>query len=220
MDIHSDNPGYGDNPSIFGGVVFESKYGKVPAYCEDFTRTYIKDVLTNIKDGIFIEIGVYGGSTLLDIYDICKDNNISIYGIDPWDKIKIFNGQSSDDTNNTIKLQEINRYKLIKNGLDTIIKNNNLDINLIYEQSWDATNNFKDNSVDCIHIDGDHSYSGVKQDLELYFSKIKNGGMIINDDYHWGGVKKAIDEFILSNSDNISYHASLQGGIKHLIVKK
>ncbi len=62
--------------------------------------------------------------------------------------------------------------------------------------SWDAANTFNINSIDCIHIDGDHSYSGVKQDMNLYFSKIKNGGMIINDDYHWGGVKKAIDEFL------------------------
>jgi predicted O-methyltransferase YrrM len=220
MDIHLDNPGYGNDPSLFGGVMFISKYGQVPAYCGDFTRTFIKNYLKNIKDGIFLEIGVYGGSTLLDIYEICQNNNISIYGIDPWDKINIFNGQSSYDTNNTVKLQEINRYKVIKNDLFNIINNNNLDIKLINDNSWDVFDNFNDNSIDCIHIDGDHSYNGVKQDLELYFNKIKKGGIIINDDYHWGGVKKAIDEFTIKNKHDIIYTHTIQDGEKHVIIKK
>ena len=220
MNIQLDNPGYGNDPSIFGGNLFNSTYGQVPAYCGDFTRTFIKEQLKHIKDGIFVEIGVYGGSTLLDIYDICKQNNISVYGIDPWDKINIFNGQLSNDTNEVVKLQEIHRYKCIKNDLIHIINNNQLDIKLINEHSWDVVNTFNDNSIDCMHIDGDHSYNGVKQDLNLYFNKIKTGGIIINDDYHWGGVKRAIDEFVINNKHYITYTHTIQDGEKHVIIKK
>jgi hypothetical protein len=220
MNINIDSPGYGNDPSIFGGVRFKNKYGMVPAYCLDYTRSFIKEHLSSIYSGIFVEIGVYGGSTLLDIYDICKTNNIKIYGIDPWDKITIFNGQNYDETNIMIRNQEINRYKRIKQHLMNIINTNNLDINILNENSWDVYNTFDDNSISCIHIDGDHSYEGVKKDLNLYWGKIKNGGMIINDDYHWGGVKKAIDEFINNHKDDIIKFYPIQNGEKNVIIKR
>lgn len=220
MDINLDNPGYGNDPSIFDGIVFKSKYGDVPACCTDFTRTFIKNYLNNISDGVFVEIGVFGGSTLLDIYDICIKNKICIYGIDPWDKINIFNGHTINEISESMKLKAIDSFKCIKNNLINIININSLNINLINEESWKVFNNFNNNSIDCIHIDGDHSYDGVKQDMNLYFNKIKNGGIIINDDYHWGGVKKAIDEFVFNNKHNIIYTHTIQNGEKHVIIKK
>ena len=48
MDIHLDCPGSGDNINIFGGYTFNTKYGNVPAYCLNETRTIIKDILKNI----------------------------------------------------------------------------------------------------------------------------------------------------------------------------
>jgi predicted O-methyltransferase YrrM len=220
MNINIDSPGYGTDPSIFGGIQVKTKYGIVPAYCLDNTRNFIKTRLSSVYSGIFVEIGVYGGSTLLDIYDICKTNNNQIYGIDPWDKITIFNGQNYSECNATVINQEINRYRQVKENLMNIITINNLNINIHNENSWDVYNTFKENSISCIHIDGDHSYEGVKKDLKLYWSKIKNGGMIINDDYHWGGVKRAIDEFINNHKDNIITYYSIQNGEKNVIIKR
>jgi len=220
MDINIDSPGYGVDPYIFGGIQVATKYGTVPAYCLDYTRNFIKMHLSQVYNGIFIEIGVYGGSTLLDIYEVCKENNNEIYGIDPWDKIIIFNGQSSDETDIVVKNQEISRYKQVKENLMNIVNSNNLNINIINDNSWDVYNTFEDNSISCIHIDGDHSYEGVKKDLNLYWSKIKNGGMIINDDYHWAGVKKAIDEFINNHKDCIKTFYTIQDGEKNVIIKQ
>jgi predicted O-methyltransferase YrrM len=36
---------------------------------------------------------------------------------------------------------------------------------------------------DAILIDGDHSYAGVKRDLELYFPLLRPGGVIVVHDY-------------------------------------
>ncbi len=219
ININLDAPGYGNDPSIFGGFTFNSKYGAVPAYCYDSTRVFIKEKLKNIKHGIFVEIGVFGGSTLLDIYDLCSSNNIMIYGIDPWDKIKIFNGKSFEETNENIRNQEINRYKSIRENLENIISTHNLNIKLFNDNSWEVYNNFEDNSISCIHIDGDHSYEGVKKDLQLYWPKIKKGGLVINDDYHWGGCKKAINEFINEHKSEIKEFYPIVNGEKNVIVK-
>jgi hypothetical protein len=62
---------------------------------------------------------------------------------------------------------------------------------------------FTDNYFDWIYIDGNHQYEFVKQDLEMYFPKVKSGGLVAGDDYardpnNWtkDGVTRAVDEAI------------------------
>ena len=64
---------------------------------------------------------------------------------------------------------------------------------------------FTDNYFDWIYVDGNHQYEFVKQDLEMYFPKVKGGGFVAGDDYarnpnNWtkDGVTRAVDEVINS----------------------
>ena len=53
--------------------------------------------------------------------------------------------------------------------------------------------------IDLIHIDGDHSYEGVKKDCQSWLPKVRPGGYACFDDYgHPGldGVKQAVDEYV------------------------
>jgi predicted O-methyltransferase YrrM len=61
--------------------------------------------------------------------------------------------------------------------------------------SQDFVNSFEDESLDYIFIDGDHSYEGALRDCELFFSKIKNGGIFAGHDWSFAGVQKAVNEF-------------------------
>ena len=78
-----------------------------------------------------------------------------------------------------------------------------------------------DEKLDWIYIDGDHSYTGVKNDLNNAIEVVKPGGFIIGDDYKWksltadkGGVKKAVNEFVSQRSLNLSAHGNVQWSIK------
>jgi hypothetical protein len=68
-------------------------------------------------------------------------------------------------------------------------------------RSLEAAASFADESLDWVYIDADHSYEGVKRDLDAYYSKVKPGGFIAGDDYGQGdkwfgqGVTRAVDEF-------------------------
>jgi hypothetical protein len=68
-------------------------------------------------------------------------------------------------------------------------------------RSLEAAASFPDESLDWVYIDADHSYEGVKRDLDAYYSKVKPGGFIAGDDYGQGdkwfghGVTRAVDEF-------------------------
>jgi hypothetical protein len=42
---------------------------------------------------------------------------------------------------------------------------------------------FKDNSLDYIYIDGNHDYDHAKQDLKLWWPKLRPGGLMAGHDY-------------------------------------
>lgn len=47
---------------------------------------------------------------------------------------------------------------------------------------------------DFAFIDADHSYQGARGDIDAYLPLIKPGGILAGHDYHWPGVKQAVDE--------------------------
>jgi hypothetical protein len=58
---------------------------------------------------------------------------------------------------------------------------------------------FDDNYFDIIYIDGNHEPEFVLEDAILSFRRLKYEGVMIFDDYGWGGeecTKKGIDAFI------------------------
>lgn len=72
-------------------------------------------------------------------------------------------------------------------------------------RSQDILPNFAPDSLDFIYIDGDHTYSAVKQDLLLGFRACRSGALICLDDYvsgHWwkDGVVRASNEFLGEHS--------------------
>lgn len=55
-----------------------------------------------------------------------------------------------------------------------------------------------DESLDFVYIDGDHSYQGVRDDIEAWFRVIREGGIIAGHDYGqpaFPGVKAVVDHF-------------------------
>ena len=77
-------------------------------------------------------------------------------------------------------------------------------VDVVRSKSWEALNLYKE-GFDIIYVDGDHSYEGVRADLEMAYWCIKDGGYICGHDYEMNpakakhhyefGVKRAVDEF-------------------------
>ena len=70
-------------------------------------------------------------------------------------------------------------------------------------------------SLDFVYLDARHDYESVKRDLELWYDKIRPGGIFAGHDYLDGdlpqgvfGVKSAVDEFFGSKGLDVkSTHA-------------
>ena len=65
---------------------------------------------------------------------------------------------------------------------------------LIRENSLSFAENC-DEKFDVIFLDGDHTYSNVLRELEIFWILLEEGGILCGDDYDWPNVKKAVDQF-------------------------
>ena len=71
--------------------------------------------------------------------------------------------------------------------------------------SMDALSAFKDNSLDFVFIDGNHSYDFVKEDIREWTKKVKPGGIVAGHDYKVDpvndyGVIEAVNEYVEENN--------------------
>ena len=72
--------------------------------------------------------------------------------------------------------------------------NNNVTIDR--NMSSEAIGNYQDNSLDFVYIDANHKYEFVKEDLEMWYPKVKVGGWIGGHDFNLKiHVEKAVTEF-------------------------
>ena len=49
----------------------------------------------------------------------------------------------------------------------------------------EAVKDFKDNSIDFVYIDGNHTYDYVTQDITEWSKKVRKGGIVSGHDYGW-----------------------------------
>ena len=173
-------------------------------------KDWYRDRVSQIKGGTIVEIGVYGGASLLAIVDICVKNKNKIIGIDPWERVELFNGQKVDDDKRDSKRSTLRQ---LRTNLARILKIYKYEcVELRSEFSPQAAQKFQDNSLSLVFIDGSHSYESVCADLLAWWPKVRsNGGIFSGHDYEVPafGVKKAVDEFVKERGLNLRVVAGI-----------
>lgn len=118
-----------------------------------------------------------------------------LYSIDPW---RQFDDPDYIDKANTTDNIHESHFQLAANRVAPFGDRSNL----IRKPSAEAAPDFADESLDFVYIDAQHHYEAVMEDLELWYPKVKPGGIISGHDYLDGevngdlfGVKRAVDEF-------------------------
>jgi predicted O-methyltransferase YrrM len=141
-------------------------------------------LLSKVPDnGVFVECGSWLGKSSSYLCDISQ-NRVNVFIVDTW-------LGSQDELNTNQKLaQETDIYSLfLENMGDRLFR-------AIRMPSIEAVKTFENASCDVVFIDMDHSYESVKQDLEIWYPKVKSGGYIAGHDYtsDWKGVVQAVNE--------------------------
>lgn len=132
-------------------------------------ETYIPSLIQECDIGA--EIGVFEGGFSRVLLEKWEGN---LYLIDPWrelDESKYIDS-SNHKYHQDAYLQTMNSIR----GFESRAI-------MIRALSVQAVNLFKDNSLDFVYIDGNHSYNYVKQDLKKWYPKVKSGGYLMGHDY-------------------------------------
>ncbi len=132
----------------------------------------------------FLEMGVFFGKGL--IY-LAQHSEFEIYGVDS------FIAETTPYMPVNIKYDSDFYAACLENLFEFNVQRK---VTLIALESERASKLFPDQSLDCVFIDGEHSYEPVLRDINLWKPKVKPGGYLSGDDYGepWGGVIKAVDE--------------------------
>lgn len=144
----------------------------------------------------YLEIGVLYGANIISVaktYGLHNDSKL--YCIDPW--------EDYDD------------YTEYKNSLSSVydsfisnIGNSGLKHKIIVNRGYSNVEiqKFQDNFFDIIYIDGNHEPEYVLEDAVLSLRKLKYNGIMIFNDYGWGGpdvTQRGIDAFLAGYRNKI-----------------
>lgn len=161
------------------------------------TKRHLATLLNNLyPNGVGVEIGVLRGDYSKMILEEWK--NGKLYLVDTWRHISEYidmNGQD-DEYHYECMIQTAKNIKQYQNRA-----------HMIRMGSVDAAKLFPDEYFDFIYIDADHSYEAVKTDLEVWWPKIKKGGVFSGDDF----IPEDGDIWLVNNNDGTSQYAGKFG---------
>lgn len=142
----------------------------------------------------FVEVGTAAGRNIEGLLDtLDEDYPIEIWCVDPYER---YPGYENCPCAQRKALQK-NKNKAI----NTMFKLDN--VKWLQMMSDEAASYFVDEALDMVYIDGNHSYEYVKEDLLLWWPKVREGGILSGHDYvnrDRFGVVDAVDEFLEENN--------------------
>lgn len=138
--------------------------------------------LQSSKNIVWIELGVHLGTNaayIFEHYDVVKMYLIDPYCVLPYHTF--FDSQQKVDKNKAIA------HAALQANADKC--------QWLEDYAANVANTIPAKSVDVLFIDGNHSEESVLQDLTLYVPAVREGGLVICDDFNETSVKSAINLF-------------------------
>jgi predicted O-methyltransferase YrrM len=169
-----------------------------------FNYEAVYDYMVNqAHDGArFVEVGTWLGKSAAYMANVVKQSqkDITFYAVDNF--VGSLNKNDSDYLNNM--KSTIDQHSGTVAG---VFAKNMIECNLreyviqVVADSTKASKMFEDDSLDFVFLDAAHEYVPVKQDIAVWWPKIKPGGILAGHDYDYifPGVVKAVNEFFDKN---------------------
>jgi predicted O-methyltransferase YrrM len=152
-----------------------------------------------VKPIQYLEIGAHCGVNAICVAaSYARHPDSKLYAIDPWQNYSEY--PEYKDSQNAI-------YEAFQHNIN-VFQDIKQKITPIKGFSHEAIHQFSDNFFDILYVDGNHQPEYVLEDGVLSFRKLKPGGVMIFDDYNYGGLdctKRGVDAFLTAYRDRIQY---------------
>lgn len=183
---------------------------RVRGELKDTARDYL---LCKVPAGaVCAEIGVYEGDFSRQILAQVRPGRLHL--IDPWKQGEGLFGEQAASEQDVVE----ERYEKVRERFAQEIGSG--QVHLHRALSSEVANEFGDSYFDLVYVDGNHLREYVRQDLDLYYPKVKPGGHVAGDDYgvrgYWeNGVQEAVDEFVAEHPE-----ATLEVKSSQFVIRK
>ena len=167
--------------------------------------------------GVGVEVGVLTGDYSKHLLTFWKGKKL--FMVDTWRKMPGRFAKIPTSTNPAeVEADELrNQLNNMAEAARNVYKFDSRAV-LIRETSIQAANLFPDGCLDFVYLDADHSYQAVMNDIQVWWPKVKAGGILCGDDYIDGatefgvfGVKQAVTEF----SESLKLQVTTFSGAKN-----
>ncbi len=158
---------------------------KYLGWCSIEKAYKLSDVILDNNLTYAVELGCFGGSSILPQALAFKHLSLGkVIGIDAWEREASLEDMHADQN---IKWWGKLNYDEIKDGLENRLNTDGLFnyVELIKAKTDEVVNKFDDESIDLLHIDGNHSEIPSYRDATQWLPKVKKGGWVVFDDLSW-----------------------------------
>ena len=145
----------------------------------------------------YLEIGAFYGANIISVAKTYGAHaETKLYAVDPWLDYEEYP---------EYKNEQLNTYNSYRKNIETSGHSDKI----ITKRGFSNIEvpKFEDDFFDMIYIDGNHEPEFVLEDAVLSFRKLKRGGMMIFDDWGWGGpdlTQAGVESFLRGYHKRIS----------------
>ena len=145
------------------------------------------DLIEYYKYNKIVEVGSQEGRTPWYILANTSRESVEVNLVDPY--VMYDNYGYEEPFSMSVVEKQAKAY------LDEFVKSGRCHFHKEY--SVDGAKLFDDSSVDLVFIDANHTYEHVKEDIEAWYPKIRDGGILSGHDFSgdFPGVEKAVREY-------------------------
>lgn len=143
------------------------------------------DLIATGHPAVFVELGTHTGESYFAFCQAIAENGVhcQAFAVDTWQGDK-HTGAYDDEVFNEVHAYNNAQYSAFSR--------------LIRTRFDEAASQFGDESIDLLHIDGEHTYEAVRHDFDFWWPKVRGGGVVVMHDsaerFHNFGVWKLLEE--------------------------
>ena len=173
---------------------------------------FISAVLSGRRDLCVAEIGARYGESSAALIRLLSVAEYHI--IDPY---TAYTGYSNDGFFRSLNRSGDRIMKSTQRYLNKL--NSSVTFHRKMSNDPELLQTFGDLKFDLVFIDGNHQYEFVIEDLSNYWSRIAQGGVLVGDDYHLVGVRRAVQDFVDAQNLKIETFGQHSGHPKLFVIK-
>jgi predicted O-methyltransferase YrrM len=161
-------------------------YHKIPGWF-NYAEMYDLAIENIPENGKFLEIGCFLGKST---HYLCTNlinagrEDVTVYGLDT------FRGSTEHKFLDKIT-EDGSFYETTKQNLQYFIGRNQCHLIESRSDNQETIDRFEDKTFDVIMVDGAHEYDAVLEDIQNWWPKVKDGGIMLLDDMYMESVKQA-----------------------------